>query len=447
MTRRDTALEVEDLAASLLHLSALTELALVLACFGIAWVVVRQLKGTTVRASSVLFGNRVVDGVLFPVLALSLALVARALLPLLGLPAAVFRVAIPVLVSLLVIRVTVRVLRAAFPASSAIRAIERTVSWLAWIGVVAWITGVLPMVMEALDEIHWTFGTTKISARNAVEGLLSAVIVLVLALWASSTIESHLLKGATSVNMSLRKIAASSVRALLLFVGLLFALSAAGIDLTALSVLGGALGVGLGFGLQKIAANYVSGFVILAERSLRIGDMVKVDTFEGRITDIRTRYTVIRSLGGREAIVPNEMLITQRVENSSLADPRVIVTSTVQVAYGTDVRALQGKLEMAMRGVPRVLAEPGPSVQLSMFAADGIELTLSVWIGDPENGQGNVKSEVNFAVLAVLEAEGVDIPFPQRVVKVIDSRPPSEPAASGAQTAPAPPYRSTPAAS
>ena len=131
------------------------------------------------------------------------------------------------------------------------------------------------------------------------------------------------------------------MRALLLFFGLLFALSAVGIDLTALSVLGGAIGVGLGFGLQKIAANYISGFVILAERSLRIGDMVKVDGFEGRITDIRTRYTVIRSLNGREAIVPNETLITTRVENSSLADPRVLVTSAVQVAYGTDVRRLQ----------------------------------------------------------------------------------------------------------
>jgi len=206
------------------------------------------------------------------------------------------------------------------------------------------------------------------------------------------------------------------VRAVLLFIGLLFAMSAVGIDLTALSVLGGAVGVGLGFGLQKIAANYVSGFVILAERSLRIGDMVKVDNFDGRITDIRTRYTVIRALNGREAIVPNEMLITQRVENSSLADPRVVVSSTVQVAYGTDVRALQPKLVAAMTGVPRVIAEPGPTVQLSNFAADGMDLTLSFWIRDPENGQGQVKSDVHLAVLDVLNAEGVEIPFPQRVV-------------------------------
>jgi small-conductance mechanosensitive channel len=416
---RSAANDLEDFAASLLHPSALTELALVAACLVIAWGLVRQLKGTQVRAASVLFGQRVVDGVLFPVLALALALVARALLPLMGVPIAVFRVAIPVLVSLLVIRVTVRVLRAAFPASGAIRAIERTVSWLAWLGVVAWVTGALPVVMEALDDIRWTFGATKISARNLVEGSLSAIVVLVLALWVSAAIESHLLKGASATNLSLRKIAANAVRALLLFVGLLFALSAAGIDLTALSVLGGAVGVGLGFGLQKIAANYVSGFVILAERSLRIGDMVKVDNFEGRITDIRTRYTVIRSLGGREAIVPNEVLITQRVENASLADPRVAVTSTVQVGYGTDVRGLLPKLEAAMRAVPRVLALPGPSVQLSGFGADGLNLNLAFWIGDPENGDGNVRSDVNLAVLDVLNAEGIEIPFPQRVVRTV----------------------------
>ena len=153
---------------------------------------------------------------------------------------------------------------------------------------------------------------------------------------------------------------------------------------------------------------------------------MKVDNFEGRITDIRTRYTVIRSLGGRESIVPNEILITQRVENSSLADPRVLITSTVQVAYGTDVRALQPKLEAAIRRVPRVLEEPAPAVQLASFGADGMDLNMHFWIGDPENGQGSVKSEVNLAVLDVLGAEGIEIPYPQRVMHMI-SPPPAAP--------------------
>jgi small-conductance mechanosensitive channel len=419
MSRPLTSTELRDLADSLLKPTALTELALIAGCLVVAWAAVRLLRGTQVKPASILFGRRIVDGVLFPVLALILVFVARGLLPMLGVPLAVFKLAIPILTSLLVIRLTVRVLTAAFPTSRAMRAIERTVSWLAWIGVVLWVTGVLPVVMEELDGIAWKLGTSRISVRNVIEGSISAIVVLVLALWISAAIEAQLIKGAVATNLSLRKIAANLVRAFLLFLGLLVAMSTAGIDLTALSVLGGAVGVGLGFGLQKIAANYVSGFVILAERSLRIGDMVKVDNFEGRITDIRTRYTVIRSLGGRESIVPNEILITQRVENSSLADPRVVITTNVQVAYGTNVRALQPKLEDAMRRVDRVLEDPAPSAQLITFGADGMDLVLNFWIGDPENGQGAVKSEVNLAVLDVLAAEGVEIPFPQRVVHTI----------------------------
>jgi hypothetical protein len=171
------------------------------------------------------------------------------------------------------------------------------------------------------------FGQVCKGLRRFVQGLLTAGVVMVLALWAASGIERKLLRR-TGGDLSIEKLAANVVRALLLFIGLLFALSAVGIDLTALGVLGGAVGVGLGFGLQKIAANYISGFVILAERSLRIGDTVKIDGFEGRITDIRTRYTLIRARDGREAIVPNEMLITQRVENSSLADQRITAATT-----------------------------------------------------------------------------------------------------------------------
>ena len=209
------------------------------------------------------------------------------------------------------------------------------------------------------------------------------------------------------------------------------ALSAVGLDLTAFSVLGGAVGVGVGFGLQKLAANYVSGFVILAERSLRIGDIVKVDQFEGRITDITTRYTVLRAPNGREAIVPNEILITSTVENLSLADRNILVTSTVSVAYGTDLPALIPHMVDTMRQVPRVLSEPSPQVLLSNFGADGLDLTLCFWIADPENGQGNVRSALNLAVLALFNERGVDIPYPQRVVRVAPPTPVVEAAAAG----------------
>jgi len=410
---------------SLFEPGALLELAVLAACLALAWALVRRIRGAEVPEGSIWFGRRIVDGVLFPMLALALAFAAQLALHATA-HAAVFRLAVPMLISLVVIRLSVRVLGVTFPDARWVRPLERSISWLAWIAVVLWVTGVLPIVMDAMDDVHWHIGATRMSLRNVVEGTLTAALVMVIALWISAALEKKLLHGSGNT-LSLRKMAANIVRALLLFVGLLFALSAVGIDLTALSVLGGAIGVGVGFGLQKIAANYVSGFVVLAERSLRIGDMVRVDGFEGLITDIRTRYTVIRALNGRESIVPNEMLITQRVENATLADPRISINSTLQVAYGTDLRALTPKLEATMRRVPRVLAEPAPSVQLAEFGADGIQLTLAFWIGDPHNGQGNVRSDVNLAVLDLLNAEGVEIPFPQRVMHAAASPPPAAP--------------------
>jgi len=409
--------ELQALTAALFSPTALVGLAVLVACLGLSWLVVSVLhRRVAHRPDSVLFGSHVVDGALFPVLALLLALLAKQVLPHFGLSPAVFKLAVPVLMSLLAIRMTVRVLSAALPNSGLVKVIERTVSWLAWGGSILWVTGLLPWFLEELDAIDFKVGVTKISLRNLIEGSFTAVVVLVLALWVSSVIEARLLRGGR-MDLSLRKIAANITRALLLLVGLLFALSAAGIDLTALGVLGGALGVGIGLGLQRLAANYVSGFVILAERSLRIGDMVKVDNFEGRISDIKTRYTVIRALNGREAIVPNEMLITQRVENSSLADPKVLLSTVVQVAYGTDVDDLMPKLAARVSEVPRVLSEPGPAVQLSSFAADGLELTVFFWIADPENGQGGVRSDVNVAILRLLNGMKIEIPFPQRVVR------------------------------
>ena len=207
-----------------------------------------------------------------------------------------------------------------------------------------------------------------------------------------------------------------------LLVGVLLAMSAVGIDLTALSVLGGAVGVALGFGLQKLAANYVSGFVILAERSMRIGDMVRVDGFEGRITDIKARYTVIRALSGRESIVPNELLITSRVENLSLADPKVAQTTQVAVAYNSPVDEVVQLLEAACKAQPRVLAEPAPAACLASFGADGLEFTVTYWIADPENGPLKLKSDINRAILQALQARQIEIPFPQRVVHSVDRR-------------------------
>jgi small-conductance mechanosensitive channel len=416
------AAPAEDIGAlieSLARPSALLELAALAVCLGAAWVTVRLLRGRVQRPASVWFGRSTFDGVLFPVLALLFALLARWLLAKTQ-AVAVFNIAVPILGSLVIIRVAVRVMRVAFPNSNLVRTVERTVSWLVWIALVLWVTGLLPLVLAQLEAIQWKLGGVNVSLRSLLEGVLSAVVVMVAALWVSAAIEQRLLAGAVSANLSLRKIAANATRGLLLLVGVLLAMSAAGIPIGALGVFGGALGVGIGLGLQKLAANYVSGFVILAERSLRIGDMVRVDNFDGRITDISTRYSVIRALNGRESIVPNEMLVTQRVENSSLADPKVSINTAVQVAYGTDLDALMPRLARAVSAVPRVIADPGVLVTLSGFGADGLDLQIAFWIGDPENGQGNVKSDVNLAILRTLGEAGVEIPYPQRVLRQLD---------------------------
>jgi small-conductance mechanosensitive channel len=400
---------IEDLdrGASAWDLSALG--ACLLAAYGICWLVGRRRT-----SESVWFGRALVDGVLFPLLALALTYSAR-----LGLgvfhAVPLLRLAVPVLLSLAGIRLLARVFTMVFPRSAAARLVERLFSWMAWIAAALWILGLLPAVMGEMEAIRFVFGKSTISLLAIVQGVLSSGLVMVLALWVSAVLERQVLRDTVS-DLSLRKVAANAIRAALLMIGFLFALSAVGVDLTALSVLGGALGVGIGFGLQKLAANYVSGFVILAERSLRIGDTVRVDNFEGVVVDIKTRYTLIRSLNGRESIVPNEKLITERIENLSLADPKVLLSTDVSVSYDADVEEVRRILLAAASGAKRVISEPAPGVQLVRFGADGLELQVLFWIADPQNGSGAVRSEVNFRILQGLREAGIEIPYPQRVV-------------------------------
>ena len=403
--------------AALMHPAALTELAVLGACGGMAWLLVSLVSRAvgTRDAGSIMFGRRMVDGVLFPLLLLCLAYLAQALL-VRWVALVVFKIAIPVLISLLVIRFGVKVLQAAFSTTPLVRLLERSISWLAWLAMVLWVSGLLPLILEELDQISWKVGGSNLSVRTMLEGALTAGAVLIVTLWISAAIESRLLRHATGGELSLRKAVSNATRALLVFVGLLVALSAVGINLSALSVLGGAIGVGIGFGLQKLAANYVSGFVILAERSMRIGDNVRVDGFDGLITQINARYTVIRSLAGRESIVPNEMLITSRVENLSLADSRVWQFTVVSVSYDSDVELVMRLLKQAAVNQARVMQDPAPSVALTVFGADGLEFKVGYWIADPENGSDNLKSVINLDILRSLREHKIEIPYPQRVV-------------------------------
>jgi len=192
-----------------------------------------------------------------------------------------------------------------------------------------------------------------------------------------------------------------------------------GVDLTVLSVFGGALGVGLGLGLQKIASNYVSGFIILLDRSIRLGDMITADGHYGEVTRITTRYVVVRALTGVEAIIPNDMLVTTTVQNHSYSDRSVRLMVKVQVAYDTDMAEALKVLEGVARGHPRVLKDPEPTAQVLILADSGVDLELGFWIKDPERGSQNVRSDVSLALLAEFRARGIEIPVPQREVRML----------------------------
>ena len=392
----------------------LKELALLGIALLLSWLISYQLSRFATQ-TSVLFGRGVIDGVLFPMAALALAYVAQVVFlkhqtPLL------FKLAIPVLLSLALIRLSARVLMAVFPVSPLAQLTERLISWLAWGVAVLWITDLLPLVAQELAQIKLSFGKVRLDLRTLLEGVLSCGLVLMLSLWLSATIEQRLLSQAVS-DLSMRKVAANLLRAVLLLVGLLFALSAVGVDLTALSVLGGAFGVGLGLGLQKLAANYVSGFVVLVERSVRIGDYIKVDGLEGRVTDIKTRYTLLRDPSGRESIIPNEMLLTQRVDNLSLSDPQIAVQCTYSLGVDVNIEQVLSLLSLAALQSDRVLRDPPPQAFLSKVESAGLEFTLVSWVSDPEAGYLKTRSQINTAVVQALHQAGIELPkAPQQLV-------------------------------
>ncbi len=332
--------------------------------------------------------------------------------------ARLLRLALTLLAAMALIRLLVYVLQRVFSNLSFIAASERVIAGAIWLVVALHVTGMLGDVVDWLDATKIPIGAARVSLWVVTMGALSLLVTLLAALWLGSALESRLMR-APQLEPNLRVAASRALKALLLLVAVLLGLSMVGIDLTVLSVFGGALGVGLGLGLQRVASNYVSGFIILLDKSLRIGDLISVDKYTGIVTQINTRYSVIRALDGTEAIVPNEMLVSEPVTNQSYSDRKVLIRCNVQVSYASDVDRALGLLRQAARVSPRVLADPAPAAVLADFGADGMNLALLFWIADPENGRLGVTSEVNREILRLFRENGIEIPFPQRDVRVV----------------------------
>jgi small-conductance mechanosensitive channel len=405
----------------------LWQLATLAVCFGLAWLLERyvlaRVNGRGEPASALQrFGRSWLRRMLFPLSALVLVATAR---PILGTfhHVTLLNLAVPLLTSLAVIRFVVFSLREVVGRSSWIAGFERVFSLLVWIVVALYILGWLPEVLASLEAVSFTVGSQRLSILTLFEAIAVVMLTLLVALWVAGLLERRLMATA-GLDANVRLVMLRIVKTVLIVVAVLVALPMVGIDLTTLSVFGGALGVGLGFGLQKIAANYVSGFIILLDRSLRIGNMISVGAERGIVTQINTRYTVIRAGSGVESLVPNETLVGSIVQNETYTDSRVSAALNFQVSYDSDVERAMEILVAVAREHPRVLKEPAPKAFLVAFGASGIDLRVSVWLQDPENGTLGVTSDVNLEVWRRFRAADIEIPFPQSEVRLLAPLPP-----------------------
>ncbi len=372
------------------------------------------------RSALQAFGSGSLKRISFPLIALVLVLILRKTLVLLGWGhLSLLFLTGPLLVSWALARILVYVLRSVFPLGGFLRNSERLITAAIWGWMILDITDLADPLIEMLEQVRFRIGKQTLDLWMLVHGSVTVGVTLLLALWIASLIENRLL-AAQQMDGNIREVLARLAKASLSVIALLGSLSLVGIDITTLSVFGGALAVGLGFGLQKIASNYVSGFIILLDRSIRLGNLIAIDaTTAGTVTQITTRFTVLKTLTGTEVIIPNEYLVSNIVRNQSFTDPRVRVPLLVQVAYDTNLEKAMQLMVEAARQQPRVLADPEPGVLLTDFAESGINLELGFWVADPQAGTGGVRSDICLSILKAFRENSIEIPFPQREIRVL----------------------------
>jgi small-conductance mechanosensitive channel len=246
---------------------------------------------------------------------------------------------------------------------------------------------------------------------------VAVVVFLLLANWLSLVIEKQL-KSRQTMTIRMRIAVSKTIRVILLTLAFVVALDTMGIDLTALTVMGGALGVGIGFGLQRIASNFISGFILLYDRSIRPGDVITIGDKFGWIQELKARYIVIRDRDGVDTLVPNENLITSQVVNWSYNDKNVRQKLPVTISYADDPEKVIHDIIEVANSFDRVLKDPGAVCRLMEFGDHGIKLELRYWIQDPEEGVNNIKSDISLGIWKMFQETGVTIPFPQQDVYV-----------------------------
>jgi len=300
-----------------------------------------------------------------------------------------------------------------------LKVFERVFTTFAWLSMLAYVLGVHDDILNWLASVRFAVGSSHLTLLSMLSGILWIGVTLVLAMWVGSLIEDRIMR-TTTLDGNLKVVMSRLVKGVLTLIAVLATLSFVGIDITVLGVFGGALGVGLGFGLQKIASNLVSGFIILLDRSVRLGDLITVAPYHGTVSQINTRYTVVRGLDGIEALVPNEKLVTDVVQNHSFTETRGRAKVNVQVAYSADVELAMSLMLKAAEGIPRVLTDPPPSALLLNFGADGMDLEMGFWVQDPALGSGSIRSQINLRIWRTFREHGIEIPYAQREIRILN---------------------------
>jgi small-conductance mechanosensitive channel len=350
---------------------------------------------------------------------------ARPLLIASGQPTAGLDAAWLLLVTLAVIRLLVFLLRLSLGRGLRIKAWELRVTLVIWLLAAAQLLGWLDTIVAALESVGLSAGTTRITIWSILKAFATVTVYIVASVWVARWIDRRIntiQELAPSTRIGIGKFA----YAFLIGFGVLLGLQASGVDLTALTVFSGAIGLGLGFGLQAIAANFVSGFVLLLDRSIKPGDVISFTgttgtstTGFGWVEELRARHIVIRDRDGVATLVPNQNVITNPLINWSYGNPKVRLHVPVRISYQDDVElALRLLIEAADH--PRILRDPPAVSRLMEFADSGLAIELRFWIGDPAEGVNNIRSDVNRRIWALFRQNGVTIPPPQREIRILE---------------------------
>ncbi len=281
------------------------------------------------------------------------------------------------------------------------------------------VTAFTKVTVAYLHSVAVDIGTFHISLLN----LINATIILVIVFWIAGMLTRSLerfLRRSSSLSYTARELTVKFFRILFYFIALLITLSALGVDLTAFAVFGGALGVGIGLGLQKITANFVSGITLLLEKSIKIGDLIEVASVSGNVRELNIRYALIETADGREVLIPNEELVSTRVTNWTYSNTNARIDIPVGVNYGADVHLVRRLLIEAAKEHPKTIKKPEPNCYLRQFGDSSLNFLLLFWISDVNEGRYTPQSEVMMSILAKFQQHGIDIPYPQRVTRVIN---------------------------